>query len=65
MNKLFLINENYYVVGMDYYDAIVKFQKYKNNYDESIIEKIEMLSDSVIEKVLPPEEESDYEDEEE
>lgn len=64
MNKLFLINEKYYVVGMDYYDAIVKFQKYKNNYDESIIEKIETVSDLVIGKVLPLEEEDDYEDEE-
>lgn len=48
MNKLFLINNLYYVMAFDYYDAIMIFQKYKNNYSEDIIQTIEAVASNVI-----------------
>ncbi len=48
MNRLFLINDDYYVLAFDYYDAIVKFKDYKKNYEEDIVEKIELITNDVI-----------------
>ena len=52
MNRLFLINDIDYVVGFDYYDAITKYKEYKENYDETIVQKIELVCDKVIHKAV-------------
>ena len=52
MNKLFLINGQYYVLAFDYYDAITIFQEYKKEYSESIIDSIESVSENVVCKGL-------------
>ena len=61
MNKLFLINDMYYVIAFDYYDAITIFKKYENNYSEDIVEKIELVNSNVIQKanIVNEEEEDD------
>lgn len=59
MKKMYLINEEYYVVAFDYYDAIQIFQDYKKEYKEDIIEKIEIVSTNVIEKKKKLEEDED------
>lgn len=50
MNKLFLINDEYYVLAFDYYDAITIFKDWKHNYDEDIVRKIEIFSENIIYK---------------
>lgn len=61
MNRLFLVNERYYVIAFDYYDAITKFKNYQHKYDEDIVEKIELISNEVIDVV----EKQNMEDDEE
>ena len=48
MNKLYLINDLYYVLAFDYYDAITIFQNYEKKYSEDIIQKIEIVSENVL-----------------
>ena len=59
MNRLFLINERYYVIAFDYYDAITKFKNYQRQYDEDIVEKIELISNEVIDRVKDIDSEED------
>ena len=63
MNRLFLINEEYYVVAFDYYDAITKFKNYRNQYDENIIEKIELVSEDIISNIVKQNGEEETEEE--
>lgn len=65
MNKLFLINDEYYVIAFDYYDAITIFQKFNNYYNEDVIEKIEFVDKKVISKNSVRDFKKEYEEEEE
>lgn len=64
MNKLFLINDEYYVMAFDYYDAITIFKDWKHDYDEDIVRKIEIFSENIIFKEAKIEKEIEDEEDE-